>query len=59
MECTDWENVFANDTSDKALISKIYKELMELTTRKTNCPIKKWSKNPNKHFLKEDNTADQ
>ena len=51
---SEWEKIIANETTDKGLISKIYNQLIELNTRKTNNPIKKWEKDLNRHFSKED-----
>ena len=50
----EWEKIIANETTDKGLIYKIYKQLIQLNTRKTNHPIKKWEKDLNRHFSKED-----
>ena len=51
---SEWEKIIANETTDKGLISKIYKQLIQLKARKTNNPIKKWEKDLNRHFSKED-----
>ena len=50
----EWEKIIANETTDKGLIYKIYKQLIQLNTRKTNNPIKTWEKDLNRHFSKED-----
>ena len=51
---SEWEKIMANETTDKGLISKIYKQLIQPHIRKTNNPIKKWEKELNRHFFKED-----
>ena len=51
---TEWENIFANDTCDKELISEIYKEIIQLISKRTKNPVKKQVKHLKRLFTKED-----
>ena len=51
---SEWEKIIANETTDNVLISKIYKQVIQLNARKTNNPMKEWEKDLNRHSSKED-----
>ena len=51
---SEWEKIIANKAMDKELMSKIHKQILQLNSRKIIDPIKKWAKELNRHFSKED-----
>ena len=58
-QLTEWEKIFANNTLDKGLVSKIYKELTKLNTPKTNNPVKKWAEDISRQLFQRRHPAGQ
>ena len=51
---SEWKKIIANEATDEEFISKIYKQFLQLNSRKIKDPIKKWANELNRHFSKED-----
>jgi len=57
-EKADWEKIIAHEATDKELISKIYRQLLQLNSRKINNPIKKMGQRPKQTFLQRRHTLE-
>jgi hypothetical protein len=58
-QLTEWEKIFANSSSDKESISRIYKEVKQLNTKSTNNTTNKWTSELNRQFSKEEQMANK